>query len=121
MRKKPAPLSVSAWTIAILLLTTGCTGAKVVEEPVVGSCTSSGDEWSCTTPLADAGRSLLSCPMSFDAGGACPIENTVSTTNPTQPMQVAVTECFDCASSGVGIDWSCGTNGWEAGAVFSCR
>jgi hypothetical protein len=86
-----------------------------------GSCSLSTAGWSCTTPTADAPRTLVQCPGDVGAGGApCPIDNTTDTTNTTQPTHTTIAECFACAGNGTGTDWTCASSGWQAAGTLSC-
>ncbi len=68
-------------------------------------------------------RVLPQCQPGVAAGGSCPQEQSVDTTNTTLPAHVTVPapDCFDCSGGGTGTEWTCGSGGWEAAAVYSCR
>src|SRR5580704_12156670 len=104
--------------LLVLVALASCGGSVLVEPE--GSCSLGGSEWSCKTALTDASRVLPGCPNDMAPGGSCP-ETTVSTNNPTMPAQYnTITECFRCASSGSGTDWTCGSAGWKVAGTFSC-
>jgi len=89
----------------------------------VGSCTLGSGEWTCTSSLADASGMLPQCASGVGAGASCGgTDTTVDTTNPNEPAHYTTNSppCFTCTGNGLGVVWTCSSQVWEAGDVFSC-
>lgn len=129
IKGKTAPLYV----LVISLPALGCVGKEEVEGTPVGSCSLGGSQWDCTSPLADASGSFQQCPANVGAGVSCVINNSDPSSlsgpssGPTAPGFQSVFNsdtlgpCLQCTSNGRGVVWTCTSQVWEAGDVFSCR
>jgi hypothetical protein len=127
--------SLSGVTGAVVLVASlGCGGRVTVEGPVIGSCHAGQGNWSCETTDADAGATssvLVQCPSGFNPSGACPMTlpsgsgpldgqpGTPGLTN-VQAAPPTVSDCFDCTSSGLGVDWVCGDGRWVTNGAYAC-
>jgi hypothetical protein len=113
--------------LVLAMVVVGCSGKAAVD----GSCTgpdavveSDGGVsvvvmgWSCTSTSFDASRFLPSCTTQNEQGGGC--QQMVDTEDPNKPSTGPAPECLSCAS-GSATDWVCGSHGWEAAGVLSCR
>jgi len=117
-----------AWFPLLFTAALACGGKTEVGGKPVGSCTFASGEWTCTSTDVDAAatspQTLPACPGNVGAGGVCATgDNTVDTTNPTVPAHygnAAWPPCFGCTSNGLGVVWTCTSQGWEAGDVLSC-
>jgi hypothetical protein len=114
-----------AWVaLASLAWLAACGGEDKVEGPPQGSCTQAAGNWACTATAeaSDSGAplTLLSCPSSVGSGSCPPNTTIVDTTNPNMPAHYSDGDCFECTSSGLGVYWTCGSNGWQVQAVYSC-
>jgi hypothetical protein len=110
------------WRTWVLCLTAtvSCSSPQPTTEQ--GSCTSAtvpvadGGEtkgWSCTSPQADAPRTLLTCPTNVAQGGPCSLGVFIDATEPG--------ECFACANDDVGADLSCVQSHWQTVATLACK
>ena len=70
----------------------------------------------------DAGTPTLlaGCPSNVASGVPCGgDDSTVDTTNPQQPVHLDG-DCFQCTDDGLGVHWSCGSQGYQWAGVHSC-
>jgi hypothetical protein len=112
-----------AWILLALTTMLACGGKEEVGGTPVGTCTVNAGEWSCTAALADASGTWPQCAADVGAGASCGgTDTTTDTTNSTAPAHYRSSSppCFTCTSNGLGVVWSCTSQVWEAGDVFSC-
>jgi len=120
---------VSARIVVVLAVLAGCGGKAGVgtpQGPPEGRCSASGSLWSCVAD--DAGASpdgatptlLSDCPPGVGTGSCTGGDQTVGTSNPTQPVHITNGDCLQCASNGLGTYWSCPSGSWQAQGVYSC-
>ena len=130
-----------AWISFVLVAVLACGGKEEVGGAPVGSCTlgtsqfgASADQWSCTSSVVDAAGMgpFQQCPANVGAGISCLVSNSGPTTpngSPSGPgapgfqnvfTSNTLAPCLECTSNGRGVVWTCTSQVWQAGDVFSC-
>jgi hypothetical protein len=60
--------------------------------------------------------------MGAAVGASCTIvQETVDTSNPTQPEHYSDAECIACGSNGLADDLMCISNTWQRQGYFTCK
>src|SRR5580698_7328945 len=122
----------------------GCGGKTIEGGPSAssapateGSCVLEAGVWGCSSSSADASsdastdgsgyassvpaRVLPPCGAGVEAGASCvATETSVDTANPNEPVHILMSECLGCGSNGLGTDWACVSQTWQALGSFAC-
>jgi|SRR5580704_12634667 hypothetical protein len=127
-------MNAGVWAMVASAAIVGCGGKQIVEGPPVGSCSGGQGVWSCETNADASGApfTLAQCPTSFDPASACPLMLGNAALDGSGPGAAAspgftgvyqtsqVTECFECTSNGLGLDWICNSQRWQTNGAYSC-
>jgi hypothetical protein len=120
---------IRMWSVLAFAAVVGC-GGRVLD----GTCAAEdgGGGWSCETTPADATgvvTDIAPCLPSFDPHGSCPTSGNLS--GPSAPLSgsssgvgftpVGGSDCFSCASNGLGTHWVCDAPHWKSAGVYTCQ